>query len=117
MLTLDQKLTQFSILKVFYLQEKSKICWKQETAFKNIFQKYFYMKKYKKHFSSKNVIKYGNFSNFWRVFGHLFSDLKIPDSKEHSRQIAAQIQMNNMERFYRGGWGWGSLPLHVFNAE
>ena len=43
-------------------------------------------------------LKYGDFSNFWRVFIYLFLDLEILDSEYTSCQISAQ--MNSMEIFH-----------------
>ena len=70
-----------------------------------MFSRYIYMRKNtESNFPRKMSmfgLKYGDFSNFWRVFIYLFLDLEISDSEYTSCQISAQ--MNNMEIFHRGG--------------
>ena len=46
------------------------------------------------------ALKYGDFSNFQRVFVYLLLDLEISDNEEPSCQISPQT--NNMEIFIEG---------------
>ena len=61
------------------------------------------------------ALKYGDFSNFQRVFVYLLLDLEISDNEEPSCQILPQT--NNMEIFIEGVMARVSFPPHAFNAE